>query len=155
MLSDLALRSKGYWGYDPEFLEACRADLTLSEDYLASGRVFVAEDQGKIAGFYGLETQGSEATLAFLFVEPEAIGQGFGKQLLQHALELARTLGCVELLVESDPNAERFYEAMGATRIGSVPSTVAPGRELPLMRFSLAAAPLLAEVRRGAETAAR
>ncbi|MEE8490728.1 MAG: hypothetical protein V3S60_03740 [Acidimicrobiia bacterium] len=25
LLSDLALRSKGFWGYDDDFLEACRA----------------------------------------------------------------------------------------------------------------------------------
>jgi hypothetical protein len=29
LLSELALRSKGCWGYDAEFLEACRAELTL------------------------------------------------------------------------------------------------------------------------------
>ena len=28
-ISAMALRSKGHWGYDAAFLEACRADLTI------------------------------------------------------------------------------------------------------------------------------
>ena len=38
-LSGLALRSKGYWGYDAAFLDACRAELTLTPDQAAAARV--------------------------------------------------------------------------------------------------------------------
>ena len=42
-LSALALRSKAHWGYDAAFLDACRAELTLRDDELASRRTLVAE----------------------------------------------------------------------------------------------------------------
>jgi hypothetical protein len=32
LLSDLALRSKAYWGYSPELIEQCREELSYSEE---------------------------------------------------------------------------------------------------------------------------
>ena len=43
-LSELALRSKGYWGYDATFLEACRDELTLTADQATAARVVRASD---------------------------------------------------------------------------------------------------------------
>ncbi len=138
LISDLALRSKGYWGYDPAFLAASRPALTLTPEYMAAHPVFVLEWESRVAGFYSLcDLDGGEVDLDNLFVEPEAIGHGCGKRLWQHAVETARQLGFTQMRIEADPNAESFYLAMGAERIGSVPSSVWPGRELPLLRFSL------------------
>ena len=41
-LSELAVRSKGYWGYSPEFLEACLAD--------PAQHLFVACEEGRVIG---------------------------------------------------------------------------------------------------------
>ncbi|MEU4236164.1 hypothetical protein [Actinoplanes sp. NPDC026619] len=41
-LSELARRSKAHWGYDEGFLDACRADLTLSPDDIRARRTTVA-----------------------------------------------------------------------------------------------------------------
>lgn len=40
-------------------------------------------------------------------------------------------------MIDADPNAEPFYRAMGAVRIGATPSGSIPGRELPLLEFTL------------------
>jgi GNAT superfamily N-acetyltransferase len=136
-LSALAFRSKAYWGYDVDFMEACRADLTVSADDLLAELVYVLDLQGHLVGFYRLRVQGNTVMLSDLFVEPHAIGQGYGKQLWQHAVATAADLGGEFLVLQSDPQAEGFYRAMGAQREGEVPSTVFPGRLLPFMRFSL------------------
>jgi hypothetical protein len=39
LLSDLALRSKGHWGYDQAFLDACRSELTLAPQDVEVQRV--------------------------------------------------------------------------------------------------------------------
>jgi N-acetylglutamate synthase-like GNAT family acetyltransferase len=75
--------------------------------------------------------------LMHLFVEPAAIGGGRGKRLWQHAVETARQLGFQEIIIGSDPQAEAFYKAMGARRVGEVASIVRAGRMLPLLRFTL------------------
>lgn len=137
LLSQLALRSKGHWGYEPDFLDTCRAQLTLSAEYISTCPVFVCEKHDQIICFYGLGGQGHEAELLFLFVEPAAIGRGYGKLLWQHAVCTAEQLGFGQIIIESDPLAEAFYRAMGANRIAEVPSTLKSGRILPLLRFLL------------------
>ncbi|HVG33845.1 MAG TPA: GNAT family N-acetyltransferase [Pyrinomonadaceae bacterium] len=140
-LTELALRSKGHWGYDAEFLRDCRIDLTLTPEFVATCPVFVLEEQGSIAGFYSLSAEGAEedleVELMHLFIEPQTIGRGFGKLLFRHAVETARRLGFQRLLIGSDPFALKFYEAMGARRVGEVASIVRPGRMLPLLHYPL------------------
>ena len=138
ILSALALRSKAHWGYDADFLAACRDDLTLSPDEIATSTVYVFDAGDTPSGFYRLVVQDDGvAALDDLFVEPAAMGQGVGKRLWRHAVSTARKLGCSEMVWQSDPQAEGFYLAMGARRAGDSESTVTPGRMLPLMRFRL------------------
>ncbi|MBA3449584.1 MAG: GNAT family N-acetyltransferase [Chloroflexia bacterium] len=137
VLSELALRSKGHWGYDAAFLAACRDDLTLSADDIASSPVYVVDGPAGLAGFYRLLLrEDGVAELDALFVEPAAMGRGVGHRLWQHAVAHAAALGCAEIVLQSDPQAVGFYEAMGAHRAGESASTVTPGRMLPVMRYS-------------------
>ncbi|MCG6496213.1 hypothetical protein MCM47_18115 [Kitasatospora sp. A2-31] len=48
-------------------------------------------------------------------------------------------MGSRRLTIDADPNAEPFYLAMGATRIGTTASESVPGRELPLLGLEIAA----------------
>ena len=137
-LSALALRSKAHWGYDADFLAACRDDLTLSADDIATSTVYVVDGADASLGFYRLVLQSDGvAELDALFVEPAAMGQGIGRRLWRHAVATAAKLGCSEIVLQSDPRAEGFYLAMGAQRGGESESTVLPGRMLPLMCFRL------------------
>ena len=138
VLSALALRSKAHWGYDADFLAACRDDLTLSADDIATSPVYLIDGEASPLGFYRLLLrEDGVAELDALFVEPAAMGQGVGKRLWRHAVATAAKLGCSEMVWQSDPQAEGFYLALGAQRAGESESTVMPGRMLPLMRFRL------------------
>jgi GNAT superfamily N-acetyltransferase len=138
ILSALALRSKAHWGYDADFLATCRDDLTLTVDDITTSTVYVCDGVDAPLGFYRLVLQGDGvAELDALFVEPEAMGQGVGKRLWRHAVSTADHLGCLEIVLQSDPQAEGFYLAMGAQHAGESESTAMPGRMLPLMRFRL------------------
>jgi GNAT superfamily N-acetyltransferase len=134
-ISALALRSKAHWGYDEDFLEACRAELTYRPDGVRNEPFYVAEDEeGALAGFYRLSGTPPEGELAALFVEPHRIGTGLGGQLLRHALAQARRQGMEVLWLEADPGAEPFYAHAGFVRVGVSPSGSVPGRVLPRMR---------------------
>jgi GNAT superfamily N-acetyltransferase len=139
-LSALALRSKGYWGYDAAFLDACRDELTLSPDQAAAARV-VRDAGGAVRGFHLLapdaDVHPGRGELLMLFVDPSAIGRGVGRALLEDAVRYAARRGWSTLRVESDPGAEGFYLAHGARRVGSVPSGSVPGRDLPLLELSV------------------
>ncbi len=138
-LSELAMRSKAVWGYSPEFMAACRDELTLSPDYIESTPTFVADAGEAPVGFYSLERLStSEVELAFLFVEPEAIGQGHGRQLIEHAKAQARAAGHATMVIQGDPNAAGFYCAAGGRLAGTRESLSIPGRRLPLFHIDLA-----------------
>jgi GNAT superfamily N-acetyltransferase len=136
-LTDLALRSKAFWGYDAAFLARCRAVMTIKACGIEAQPHYVADLAGRIAGFYGFEPEAAGVGLDYLFVAPDRVGRGIGRALWQHAVATARALGYPALIVVSDPNAEGFYLKMGCHRIGTRPSELEPGRQLPLLRFAL------------------
>ncbi|MEU8512906.1 GNAT family N-acetyltransferase [Kitasatospora sp. NPDC048722] len=136
-LSELALRSKAYWGYDEAFMAACRDELTVSASEIDSLRTAVAEHDGRILGFSTLEGSPPQGAMGMLFVEPASIGQGIGRRLFEHVIANARSIGFTRLTIDADPNAEPFYLAMGARRIGTTPSGSISGRTLPLLAVAL------------------
>ena len=139
-LSDLALRSKAHWGYSREFLNRCINELTYQSDQIEDARFdfVVAERNGEIAGFYALEQISANAfELEALFVEPEYIGSGVGRRLIQHALSIVAARSGTVLSIQGDPNAERFYLAAGAKLVGSRESESVPGRFLPLFEITI------------------
>ena len=142
-LSALALRSKAYWGYPEDFLEACRAELTVEPHRLRDDRYrcFVAVENDAISGFYAVEPVSETVfELEALFVEPDRIGRGIGRLLIRHALDTLAKRNATRLLIQGDPHATEFYLAAGARRIGWRPSDSIPGRSLPLFEIDIAAA---------------
>lgn len=136
-LSALAFRSKAHWGYDADFMESCRGELTLTDEFLRDARVRVYESGSRILGFYSLVGLGSDLELAHFFVDPPAIGRGVGRAMWDDATLRTRELGHARLIVESDPFAEGFYLRLGAERIGETPSRVRPDRLLPLLIYEI------------------
>jgi GNAT superfamily N-acetyltransferase len=137
VLSELAIRSKAHWGYDEAFLAACRDELVVQASEVETLRTRVAEQDGHILGFATLEGTPPEGALGMLFIDPDAIGQGIGRRLFEHATAAAAGLGFERLTIDADPNAEPFYLAMGAIQIGATPSGSIPGRMLPLLAITI------------------
>jgi GNAT superfamily N-acetyltransferase len=139
-LSELAFRSKCYWGYDQEFMESCRDDLTYTPAKIASRdyNFQVYENDARVVALYALHhIQTGVAELEAFFVDPPYIGNGIGTRLLEHAKLTANAQGVNRLIIQSDPYAQEFYLLMGARAIGSRESDSIPGRYLPLFELSL------------------
>ena len=138
LLSTLAFRSKAHWGYSAEFMEACRAELSITASFVAQHPTFVVVHDDRPVGFYTLEAlTPTETELGHLFIEPAEHGKGLGRELVAHACEEACKRGFQVLVIQGDPNAAGFYEACGARRVGSRASASIPGRVLPLFEFQL------------------
>ena len=149
-LGELAFRSKAYWGYDAAFMEDCREELKIPADQVGARRTYVAvsrdtaadpaapgERRPRILGLGTIEGEPPAGELGMLFVDPPAIGRGVGSALFAYLTALAGDLGFHRLTIAADPNAEPFYLAKGAVRIGGVPSGSVPGRTLPLLAVAL------------------
>ena len=137
-LTELALRSKAHWGYDEAFMERCRRELTVTAADVRRGLTFVLEYAGRLQGFYALEPLSCRRIeLALLFVAPDALGRGYGRALIAHALGRAAAHGCTVIEIQGDPHARGFYEAVGARLVGEAPSESIPGRMLPSFELSV------------------
>ena len=137
-LSALALRSKAHWRYSKEFIESCKRELTYRPGQIADEKFdfVVAELDSVVAGFYALEAiSPKQYELEALFVEPEHIGKGIGRTLMQHAVNTVAAKSGESVLIQGDPNAEKFYLAAGAKPIGTRESGSIPGRQLPLFEI--------------------
>ncbi len=136
-LSELCLRSKAVWGYDADFMAACRGELTLHPDDLLSSQIAVAERAGTRVGVVQVRLIGQEADLVKLFVEPGVLRGGIGKMLLAWAIDAARSMGATRLIIEADPDAAPFYRRLGARDAGLAPSGSIAGRMLPKLVLDL------------------
>ncbi len=118
LLTELTVRSKAYWGYDDSFLESAREALEFqASKFLPDFHVYILEAE----------------------VELRHIGKGYGKELWDYAVNLARSLGFSRLVLTADPHAEPFYARQGAVRIGEKASPVRSDRWLPVMEYVLSA----------------
>lgn len=136
-LTALCMRSKASWGYDADFMEACRDELTITPEQIANDAICVAETNGTAIGVAQVCLEGERAELDGLFIDPDAQHGGIGKRLFEWAAQAARSAGANCLDITSDPGARDFYLKMGAVECGTVPSGSIPGRFLPLLSFKL------------------
>lgn len=135
-LTQLAMRSKAHWGYDVDFISACRDELAVTMQRLASETTRLATDQGRIVGFYSLLFHPDNCELEAMFVEPEVIGSGIGARMWDDMIALVKEAGVTKLVCQSDPFAERFYRKMGMIKIGERASESIPDRKLPVLELS-------------------
>ena len=133
----LNIRSKAYWGYDAEFMDACRDELTVTARDVANSAAVVVEIENQISGMAQVGPLGEDADLLKLFIDPPHMGTGLGRHLFNWCVSAAREDSKSRLLIEADPQAAPFYEHMGARIIGTTPSGSIPGRSLPLLEYSL------------------
>ena len=136
-LAALCFRSKAVWGYDKDFMEACRTELSFDASQLRSSSIVVAEEHGKIVGVAQVKVVGKEAELLKLFVEPAALRCGVGRALFVWATCTAASTGAEHLVIEADPDAAPFYRRMGAEDCGFAPSGSIAGRWLPKLAKDL------------------
>jgi len=124
VLTTIALNAKRHWGYPEHWIKHWQDDLTISPDYIATNQVFLAEKDDQILGFYALKIGDKKAELDHMWVAPEHIGSGVGKQLFIHAMQSSARRNVSEIEILSDPNAEGFYQKMGAHRVGEAVSEI-------------------------------
>ena len=138
-MAAIAWAAKASWGHSDAQLEAWRDALTPSAASIRARPTCVAELDGEPAGFYQLDMSTQPVELDHLWVQPRFMRQGVGRALLAHAVQTLARRGIATLHIDSDPDAEPFYLACGAVRVGVRPAPIdrQPERVRPQLLLSI------------------
>jgi GNAT superfamily N-acetyltransferase len=123
-LTQLAVRATRSDGYDAETIGRIMPALDTNVALLAGGQIFVAEDAtGQALGHVSLRRSQwpGVVLLEAIFVDPEQHRRGVGTFLFEFALEWARRMSGVAMMIFANPPAVPFYERLGAITFGKVP----------------------------------
>lgn len=137
ILTEITKKSKAYWGYSPEQILQWENNLTVSKDYIEKNEVFKLVSQDEIIGYYSyIKEENHNVILDNLFILPEYIGKGFGKYLMNDFLKRMQDEKCKKVILDSEPNAERFYQKLGFKKIGEFETSI-KNRFMPIMEIEL------------------
>ena len=135
-LNTISVKSKGYWGYPESWIEKWLDELTLDNDKFSNQNILVVEHESKLIGFASIVENIENYEILHLWILPEFIGKGFGKKLLEKTIQTF-VKSEKEIIVEADPNAEKFYQSQGFITFDKVES-FPKGRFLPVMKKTIA-----------------
>ncbi len=82
-LREIAIAAKAHWGYDLDQVRAWAGEA----DFTTGKEVLVAEQDGRAVGFASVIPQGEVCVLDDLWIEPDAMGAGLGRELFVAAAD--------------------------------------------------------------------
>ena len=136
-MREIAVEAKAHWGYDRALVEEWALGGDFDPESLRKRLLYVAESDGRPVGWAALIPRGEVGWLEDLWVEPAWIGRGVGRALFEHVAADARQRGARRLEWEAEPNAQGFYEHLGATYVRDSEETEW-GRVLEVLGVDLA-----------------
>lgn len=137
-LTEITISAKRHWNYPERWIELWIPALTTSSSYLSTHETWMAWIEDRPVAWYSFNKNEEGLWLDNLWVLPEYMGQGIGRELFLYALERCRLQDVKVLKIEADPNARSFYEKMGARKVGEHHSEVdGHPRILPVMEINL------------------
>ncbi|MXS69832.1 GNAT family N-acetyltransferase [Flavobacteriaceae bacterium W22] len=137
ILTEITKKSKAHWGYSDEQMEEWSQDLTISKDYIKKSEVYKLSLNNKIIAYYSyFNFNENTVKLDNLFVVPEEMRKGYGKILMNDLMNKTKKEKTAKIILEADPNAEKFYEGFGFLKISQIETSI-KNRFLPVMELKL------------------
>lgn len=135
ILTEITKKSKAYWGYSDEQMGNWSELLTITKNYIETNNVYKLLDNDLTIAYYSyIYLNKKEVKLDNLFVLPNYIGTGLGKLLMNHFLDRIKNTEIEKIILDSEPNAEKFYEYFGFKKVGQIETSI-KNRYLPIMEL--------------------
>jgi len=126
-LEQLQLRASLANDGDRDHILANPGIISIPEEQIRSGNVFLAERDRSLLGFAALQQDGlGNLELDGMFVEPTLWRSGVGRRLVEHCVSQARHMGATELALIANPHALTFYRKCRFEERGSVTTLFGP-----------------------------
>jgi len=140
-LTGIAMAAKRHWGYPENWMMKWQEILTIPSTCISANSVYKAMRDDRIIGFYVLINSHEQLELKHMWVHPDEIGHRVGQKLMEHVIRQAAKMDHRIMEIESDPNAEGFFQKMGARRVGArIYKLEGSKRVLPLLYLNISQA---------------
>ena len=138
ILTEITKKSKAFWGYSEKQIAQWNDSLTITKKYLQTNFAYKLIKQNQVCGYYSyFKNDTTSIKLDNLFVLPNCIGKGYGKHLMLDFLNRIKDNRDIKkILLDADPNVEKFYQKFGFTTIGQLETSI-KDRFLPIMELNL------------------
>ena len=114
-LNDPVSAVEGLMGIHQAFLDACRAELSVTEVEIANGSVQVVETDGKLVGIVHVVAEKPGCVARKAVCRSAYLRSGIGRTLYEWAIARARSVGASAIVIASDPSAAApLSKKMGA-----------------------------------------
>jgi ribosomal protein S18 acetylase RimI-like enzyme len=135
---------------DDEYLDGLKVDDRLEQhrrslkEQRADWRTWLAEDGGRVVGFAvtgpseDADAERTTAEVYAIYLEPERVGTGLGRDLFSHAVTDLRERGFDVItlwVLETNERARRFYEAAGWKPDGTITTERVDCEMRPTVRY--------------------
>ena len=115
-LHEASIRALGPRAYTAEEVESWATHI-YPQRYRIEQQMFVATDNNRVVGFGHYH----EGEIAAVYVDPEHVGRGVGRALIEKLEEVARDEGMTHLVLNAALNSVGFYETCGYRRTRDIP----------------------------------
>jgi GNAT superfamily N-acetyltransferase len=133
-LEDLQFRASVHATRYADVLRAHPDAIEIPPRQLEDGLVRVAEEGDRVVGFAVLLAPvDGGCELDAIFVEPDRMGEGIGRLLIDDAVTRARAWAASRIEVVANPDAVDFYERLGFAGNDVVATRFGPGRRMRLV----------------------
>jgi GNAT superfamily N-acetyltransferase len=141
-LVNLAVESNDIYHTRKADISVAQMVFAIEDAVFNKGTVEVLKLDGNVVGFYTLKVhnaseEGFEHELGHLFVKAGLQRNGYGTQLFQRAIAVARERGWEKLEWFCDPDASEFYLKLGATIFDKCENLLNPSVDLPIFMYSI------------------
>ena len=127
-INDLIVRSKSYWNWPADYPKKALPLHEIETSYLRRNQCFELLDvNDQLVAFLAVATTDARVVLDNLWVRPDLIGKGVGRQACEYVFRLAREHHWTDLWVIPDPPAVGFYEKTGFSDTGERVASRVPG----------------------------
>jgi ribosomal protein S18 acetylase RimI-like enzyme len=135
---------------DDEYLDGLKVDDRLEQhrrslkEQRADWRTWLAEDSGRVVGFAvtgpseDADAERTTAEVYAIYLEPDRVGTGLGRDLFSHAVTDLRERGFDAItlwVLETNERARRFYEAAGWKPDGTITTERVDCEMRPTVRY--------------------
>ena len=136
-INKLIESAKRHWGYSDELINLWLPDLLITPENIISRTFWCMKINEEIKGALSLSVISNGVfELEDFWLAPSLIGTGLGRKMFQYVISHLKSIKAKKMIIISDPNAEGFYQEMGAKRIKFIDSKP-KGRVLPVMELSI------------------